>query len=101
VSSNPYNYKDLQKHLYQINRIIPADIWPPGDTLAPWDIRIKPPTPYQEYGAIENTPAWTNSQEKTSPMELEDNLDNSRDGFEQKIEQMEIKSTELKKKKQR
>ncbi|MBA0621172.1 hypothetical protein Godav_006818 [Gossypium davidsonii] len=29
-------------------------------------------------------PAWTNSQEKTSPMEIEDNLDSSRDGLEQK-----------------
>ncbi|MBA0762906.1 hypothetical protein Gotri_012451, partial [Gossypium trilobum] len=74
-----------------VNRIIPANIWPLRDTLAPWDIRIKPPTPYQEHSVRENTPAWTNSQEKTSPMELEDNLDSSRDGLEQKIEQMEIK----------
>ncbi|MBA0862129.1 hypothetical protein Goshw_004858, partial [Gossypium schwendimanii] len=25
-----------------VNRIIPPDIWLPGDTLAPWDIRIEP-----------------------------------------------------------
>ncbi|MBA0861678.1 hypothetical protein Goshw_030324, partial [Gossypium schwendimanii] len=31
-----------------VNKIIPADIWPPGDTLAPWDIKIEPSTPYQE-----------------------------------------------------
>ncbi|MBA0718260.1 hypothetical protein Golax_006015, partial [Gossypium laxum] len=36
--------------------IIPPDIWLPGDTLAPWDIRIEPPTPYQEQlkKALEN-----------------------------------------------
>ncbi|MBA0712439.1 hypothetical protein Golax_011543, partial [Gossypium laxum] len=69
--------------------IIPSDIWPPGDALAPWDLRIEPPTPYQEQlkkaledyqlnipdpkewsqdypwfcsNARENTPAWTDSQ---------------------------------------
>ncbi|MBA0772994.1 hypothetical protein Gotri_008299, partial [Gossypium trilobum] len=81
-----------------VNRIIPLDIWPPGDTLAPWDIRTEPPTPYQEQlkkalenydSAIENTPAWT------SPMEIEDNLDSSRDGLEQK----EIKCYRAKKEK--
>ncbi|MBA0846520.1 hypothetical protein Goshw_003381, partial [Gossypium schwendimanii] len=88
-------------------------IWRPGDTLAPWDIRIEPPTLYQERlkktledyqsnipdpkewsqdylcfssSAIENTSTWTNLQEKTSPMEVEDNIDSSRDGLEQKIE---------------
>ncbi|MBA0862878.1 hypothetical protein Goshw_013887, partial [Gossypium schwendimanii] len=98
--------------------IIPTNIWPPRDTLAPWDIRIEPPTPYQEHlkkvledyqsnipnpkewsqdypwfssSAIENTPAWTNSQENTSPMEVENNLDSSHDSLEQTIEQMEIK----------
>ncbi|MBA0788075.1 hypothetical protein Gotri_026500, partial [Gossypium trilobum] len=65
--------------------------WPPEDTLVPWDIKIEPPTPYQKYSAIENTPAWTNLEKKTSPIEMEDNFDNLRDGLEQQIEQMEIK----------
>ncbi|MBA0819440.1 hypothetical protein Gohar_025669, partial [Gossypium harknessii] len=76
---------------------IPVDIWPPGDVLTPWDIKIEPPTPYQEqlkkaleeyHNSIQSTPAWTNLQEKTSPMDEEDNFYNSSDGFEQ---QMEIK----------
>ncbi|MBA0683421.1 hypothetical protein Goari_025082 [Gossypium aridum] len=113
VNSNPYNYKDLQKYLCQINRIIPSDIWPPGDALAPWDLRIEPPTPYQEQlnkaledyqsnipdpkewsqdypwfcsNARENTPAWTDSQEKTSPMDVERNYNSSHDSLEQKLE---------------
>ncbi|MBA0831850.1 hypothetical protein Goarm_016281, partial [Gossypium armourianum] len=92
-----------------VNRIIPADILPPGDTLAPWDIKIEPPTPYQEQlkkaledyqsnipdpkewlqdypwfssNAIKSTSAWTNSQEKTSPMDEEDSFYNSHDGLE-------------------
>ncbi|MBA0781649.1 hypothetical protein Gotri_002553 [Gossypium trilobum] len=36
-------------------------------------------------------PAWTNSQEKTTPMDEEDNFYNSSDGLEQQIEHMEIK----------
>ncbi|MBA0781651.1 hypothetical protein Gotri_002554, partial [Gossypium trilobum] len=74
-----------------VNRTIPADIWPPGDVLTPWDIKIEPPTPYQEHNVIQSTLVWTNSQEKTSPMDEEDNFYNSSDGFEQQIEQMEIK----------
>ncbi|MBA0831849.1 hypothetical protein Goarm_016281, partial [Gossypium armourianum] len=75
--------------------IIPADILPPGDTLAPWDIKIEPPTPYQEqlkkaledyHNAIKSTSAWTNSQEKTSPMDEEDSFYNSHDGLELQIE---------------
>ncbi|MBA0758531.1 hypothetical protein Gotri_021514 [Gossypium trilobum] len=42
---------------------------------------------------------WTNLQEKTSPMEVEDNIDSSHDGLEQKIEQMEIKCYRAKKEK--
>ncbi|MBA0554087.1 hypothetical protein Golob_013215, partial [Gossypium lobatum] len=79
-------------------------------TLAPWGIKIEQPAPYQEQlkkaleeyqsnildpkewsqdypwfssNAIESTPSWTNSQKKTSPMDEEDNFDNSRDGLEQ------------------
>ncbi|MBA0750679.1 hypothetical protein Gogos_002077, partial [Gossypium gossypioides] len=97
--SNPYNYKDLQKYLCQVNRTIPTDIWPLGDVLAQWDIKIEPPTPYQEYNIIQSTPAWTNSQEKTSPMDEEDNFYNSSDDLEQQIEQMEIKCYRAKKEK--
>ncbi|MBA0826207.1 hypothetical protein Goarm_011083, partial [Gossypium armourianum] len=87
---------------------IPADIWPPGDVLAPWDIKIEPPTPYQEQlkkaleeyrNAIQNKPAWTNSQEKTSLMDEEDNFYNSSDGLEQQIEQTEIKCYRVKEEK--
>ncbi|MBA0732706.1 hypothetical protein Gogos_016778 [Gossypium gossypioides] len=28
VSLNPYDYKDLQKYLCQINKIIASEIWP-------------------------------------------------------------------------
>nr|KJB06691.1 hypothetical protein B456_001G159600 [Gossypium raimondii] len=48
VSLNPYDYKDLKKCLCQINKIIPSEIWPSGKTLAPWDVNIDPPTPYQD-----------------------------------------------------
>ncbi|MFQ6625523.1 hypothetical protein Gotur_005166, partial [Gossypium turneri] len=79
------------------------------DVLAPWDIKIEPPTPYQEQlkkaleeyqsnipnpkewsqdylwfssNAIQSMPAWTNSQERTTPMDEEDNFYNSSDGLE-------------------
>ncbi|MBA0683422.1 hypothetical protein Goari_025082, partial [Gossypium aridum] len=72
---------------------------------------IEPPTPYQEQlnkaledyqsnipdpkewsqdypwfcsNARENTPAWTDSQEKTSPMDVERNYNSSHDSLEQK-----------------
>ncbi|MBA0877020.1 hypothetical protein Goshw_000597, partial [Gossypium schwendimanii] len=40
-------YRSLQKYLCQINRIIPSEIWPSEDRLAPWD-KDYPLTPYQE-----------------------------------------------------
>ncbi|MFQ6670790.1 hypothetical protein Gotur_035562, partial [Gossypium turneri] len=48
VSLNRYDYKDLQKYLCQINKVIPSEIWPSGENLAPWDIEKDPPTPYQQ-----------------------------------------------------
>ncbi|MBA0857290.1 hypothetical protein Goshw_010127 [Gossypium schwendimanii] len=82
------------------------------------DLRIEPPTPYQEQlkkaledyqsnipdpkewsqdypwfcsNARENTPAWTDSQERTSPMDVERNYNSSHDSLEQKFEQLETK----------
>nr|KJB76490.1 hypothetical protein B456_012G091900 [Gossypium raimondii] len=80
VSSNPYNYKDLQKYLCQVNRTIPIEIWPLGDVLAPWDIKIEPPTPYQK-------------QLKKALEEYQSNIPDPKecDGLEQQIKQMEIK----------
>ncbi|MBA0788278.1 hypothetical protein Gotri_000112 [Gossypium trilobum] len=44
---------------------------------------------------------WTNSQENTSPMEVENNIDSSRDGLEQTIEHMEIKCYRAKEEKEK
>ncbi|MBA0872474.1 hypothetical protein Goshw_014677, partial [Gossypium schwendimanii] len=38
-----------------VNRTIPTKIWPLGDVLAPWDIKIEPPTPYQQQVKEEKT----------------------------------------------
>ncbi|MBA0621341.1 hypothetical protein Godav_006978 [Gossypium davidsonii] len=53
VSLNHYDYKDLQKYLYQINKIIPSEIWPSEKALAQWDVEKDPPTPYQ--GTVEKS----------------------------------------------
>lgn len=47
MNTPTYNYKALQKYLYQLNRTIPTEIWPPGDVLAHWDFNTELPTPYQ------------------------------------------------------
>ncbi|MBA0702283.1 hypothetical protein Goari_027399 [Gossypium aridum] len=44
----PFDLKDLQKYLCQINRFIPSEIWPSGNSQAPWDVQKNPPTPYQQ-----------------------------------------------------
>ncbi|MBA0877046.1 hypothetical protein Goshw_020901, partial [Gossypium schwendimanii] len=62
VSLNPYDYKDLQKYLCQINKIIPSEIWPSRKTLAPWDVNIDPPTPYQEQLKNEISVRYTRSK---------------------------------------
>ncbi|MBA0799655.1 hypothetical protein Gohar_010159 [Gossypium harknessii] len=41
--------------------------------------------------ARENTPAWIDSQERTSPMDVERNSNSSQDSLEQKLEQLETK----------
>ncbi|MBA0702718.1 hypothetical protein Goari_022731 [Gossypium aridum] len=48
VYENPFDLKDLQKYLCQVNRFIPSEIWPSGNSQAPWDVQKNPPTPYQK-----------------------------------------------------
>ncbi|MBA0702282.1 hypothetical protein Goari_027399 [Gossypium aridum] len=48
VYESPFDLKDLQKYLCQINRFIPSEIWPSGNSQAPWDVQKNPPTPYQQ-----------------------------------------------------
>ncbi|MBA0779431.1 hypothetical protein Gotri_003682 [Gossypium trilobum] len=93
VYENPYDLKDLQKYLCQINIIIHSEIWPSGNSQAPWDVQRNPPTPYQEQlkdalreyhsnipgpkewsqeypmycsQAVQDTPAWKDIHEDTS-----------------------------------
>ncbi|KAL1102477.1 hypothetical protein V6Z11_D05G367400 [Gossypium hirsutum] len=47
IDTYPHDYKALKKYLYQLNRIIPTEIWPPGDVLAHWDFNPEPLTSYQ------------------------------------------------------
>ncbi|MBA0659329.1 hypothetical protein Goklo_011476 [Gossypium klotzschianum] len=48
VYENPFDLKNLQKYLCQINKIISSEIWPSGTSQAPWDVQKNPPTPYQK-----------------------------------------------------
>nr|KJB79914.1 hypothetical protein B456_013G072000 [Gossypium raimondii] len=93
VYENPFDVNDFQKYLCQLNRFIPSEIWPSGNSQAPWDVQKDPPTPYQqqledalmeyqsnipdpkewsqEYPmfcsqAVQDTPAWKDMQEDNS-----------------------------------
>ncbi|MBA0596565.1 hypothetical protein Gorai_013381, partial [Gossypium raimondii] len=46
IDTYPHDYKALKKYLYQLNRIIPTEIWPPGDVLAHWDFNPELLTSY-------------------------------------------------------
>ncbi|MBA0642967.1 hypothetical protein Goklo_027293, partial [Gossypium klotzschianum] len=117
VSLNKYDYKDLQKYLCQINKVIPSEIWPSEKDLAPWDIDKDPLTTYQQqlkealkeyhsnisdpnewsqeypifYSQImEDTPAWKDVHEDKPP-----------DDLEERIEQLELKCYEAREEKKR
>ncbi|MBA0866322.1 hypothetical protein Goshw_019991 [Gossypium schwendimanii] len=60
VYENPFNLKDLQKYLCQINKIIPSEIWSSGTSQAPWNVQKNPPTPYQKQLKKALEEYWTN-----------------------------------------
>lgn len=37
VRNLPSHYRDIQKFLCQLNKVIPLEIWPPPNIIAPWD----------------------------------------------------------------
>ncbi|MBA0804258.1 hypothetical protein Gohar_003854 [Gossypium harknessii] len=42
VYENPADLKQLQKYLCQLNKIIPSEIWPSGNSQAPWEVSTNP-----------------------------------------------------------
>ncbi|MFQ6655739.1 hypothetical protein Gotur_026161, partial [Gossypium turneri] len=42
VYENPTDLKQLQKYLCQLNKIIPSEIWPSGNSQAPWEVSTNP-----------------------------------------------------------
>ncbi|KAK8556664.1 hypothetical protein V6N12_003061 [Hibiscus sabdariffa] len=51
VRKRENRYRELQKHMCQINRQIPKEIWPPPEEQAPWDTWPENPsllTPYHK-----------------------------------------------------
>ncbi|MBA0717448.1 hypothetical protein Golax_005271, partial [Gossypium laxum] len=127
VSLNTYDYKDLQKYLCQINKIIPSEIWPLGKTLAPWDVERDPPTPYQEQlkealkeyhsnrpdpkewsqkypiyctQATQDTPTWKDVVEDISKWKDVYEM-TPPDDLEQRIEQLELKCYRAREEKKR
>ncbi|MBA0862518.1 hypothetical protein Goshw_009605 [Gossypium schwendimanii] len=94
VSLNPYDYKDLQKYLCQINKIIPSEIWPLGKTLAPWDY------PMYCNQATQDTPAWKDVVEDI--LKWKDVYEMTPpDDLEQRIEQLELKCYRAREEKKR
>ncbi|MBA0819880.1 hypothetical protein Gohar_021308, partial [Gossypium harknessii] len=119
VYENPADLKQLQKYLCQLNKIIPSEIWPSGNSQAPWEVSTNPsiekaleeywsniPDPKewsQEYPMhcsqiIQDTPAWK---------DIHENPDSSRtrqdvtppDDLEKRIEQLELKCYRAREKK--
>nr|KJB64036.1 hypothetical protein B456_010G030100 [Gossypium raimondii] len=60
VYENLFDLKKLQKYLCQINKIIPSEIWPSGESSAPWDVQRNPPTPYQNQLKEALNEYWSN-----------------------------------------
>ncbi|MBA0640088.1 hypothetical protein Goklo_023061 [Gossypium klotzschianum] len=98
------------EYLCQINKIIPSEIWPSGKTLAPWDVNIDPPTPYQEQlkkalkeyqSDIPDPKEWSQdypmycsqaTQNKLAWKDVhEDIFDKPLDDLEEKLEQLKFK----------
>ncbi|MBA0755460.1 hypothetical protein Gogos_021774 [Gossypium gossypioides] len=92
-------FRSLQKYLCQINRIIPAEIWPSEDILAPWD-EDKPLTPYQEHQANQATFAWKDIHEDISSWKDIHEL-TPPDDLEKRIKQLELKCYEAREEKKR
>ncbi|KAK5787239.1 hypothetical protein PVK06_041892 [Gossypium arboreum] len=46
IRNSDIHYREIQKFLCQLNKVIPFEIWPPPDVTAPWDTW---PAQYQPY----------------------------------------------------
>ncbi|MBA0773984.1 hypothetical protein Gotri_009226, partial [Gossypium trilobum] len=48
IRNSNTHYKEIQKFLCQLNKVIPFEIWPPLDVTAPWDTWQIQHKPYHE-----------------------------------------------------
>ncbi|MBA0850267.1 hypothetical protein Goshw_027636 [Gossypium schwendimanii] len=48
IRNSDSHYRNIQKFLCQLNKVIPFEIWPPPDVTAPWDTWPVQHKPYHE-----------------------------------------------------
>ncbi|KAH1096814.1 hypothetical protein J1N35_013735 [Gossypium stocksii] len=74
IRNSDINYREIQKFLCQLNKIIPFEIWPPPDVTTPWDTW---PIQYQPYHkdilkAIQELQPWYCSQINLNKIRIQD-----------------------------
>ncbi|MBA0844717.1 hypothetical protein Goarm_022723 [Gossypium armourianum] len=100
VYENPDDLNQLQKYLCQLNKIIPSEIWPSGNSQAPWNVSTNPTIEkaLEEYWSnIPDPKEWSQDYPMHCSQIIQDlsqeNDDNVTppDDLEKRIEQLELK----------